>query len=191
MARSLHVLTVLTFQCVLGYGAGCKATDANCTDSTANTTTTTQVAARATATTQVADDEKGSFYSIWSNYQVAFGFAGFLLLLFILCVVVAVRRKSNMKHRARQRERHCGLMTAAIYDIMSQSQLAHATDATGSESSAIVVEPIKPPSYEEINREAAVPQDPPPSYRESITESFRESMKDYPEHYCQSVIRKY
>lgn len=32
-------------------------------DSTANTTTTTQVAARATATTQVADDEKGSFYS--------------------------------------------------------------------------------------------------------------------------------
>lgn len=177
MARSFHVLTVLTFQCVL--------------DSTANTTTTTQVAARATATTQVADDEKGSFYSIWSNYQVAFGFAGFLLLLFILCVVVAVRRKSNMKHRARQRERHCGLMTAAIYDIMSQSQLAGATDATGSGSSAIVIEPIKPPSYEEINREAAVPQDPPPSYRESITESFRESMKDYPEHYCQSVIRKY
>lgn len=82
-------------------------------------------------------------------------------------------------------------MTAAIYDIMSQSQLAGTTDATGSESSAIVVEPIKPPSYEEINREAAVPQDPPPSYRESITESFRESMKDYPEHYCQSVIRKY
>lgn len=88
-------------------------------------------------------------------------------------------------------ERHCGLMTAAIYDIMSQSQLASATNATESGSSAIVVEPVKPPSYEEINREAAVPQDPPPSYGESIRESVRESMKDYPEHYCQSIIRKY
>lgn len=183
MAWSFHVLTVLTFQSVLGYGAGCMDTDGNCTDST----TTTQT----TATTLVADDITGSFYSIWSNYQVAFGFAGFLLLLFILCVVVAVRRKSNMKRRARQRERHCGLMTAAIYDIMSQSQLASATNATESGSSAIVVEPVKPPSYEEINREAAVPQDPPPSYGESIRESVRESMKDYPKHYCQSIIRKY
>lgn len=81
-------------------------------------------------------------------------------------------------------------MTAAIYDIMSQSQLARETDATGSGSPNIVVEPIKPPSYEQINREATVPQDPPPSYGESIRESFRESMKDYPEHYCQSIIRK-
>lgn len=46
-------------------------------------------------------------HRIWSNYQVAFGFAGFLLLLFILCVVVAVRRKSNVKHRARQRGKCC------------------------------------------------------------------------------------
>lgn len=181
MARSFHVLTVLTFQSILGYAAACLDIDVNCTDSTTKTITTTQK----------TDDEKGSFHSIWSNYQVAFGFAGFLLLLFILCVVVAVRRKSNMKQRARQRERHCGLMTAAIYDIMSQSQLARATDDTGSGSPAIVIEPIKPPSYEEINREAALPQEPPPSYRESIRESYRESMKDYPEHYYQSVIRKY
>ncbi|XP_061179209.1 uncharacterized protein LOC133187828 [Saccostrea echinata] len=158
-----RVLTLATFY-VIGSNADCSF-NTNCTDPQ-----TTTVTAR-------SDDK--NFSSVWSTYQVAFFFGVFVLILGVLCVIV-IKRKAKFGQHSRQQERQCGLMTAAIYDIVTQSQRTN-TGASGSPE--IVVHPVKPPSYDEATKDSNQPECPPPSYRESL----RQSLNEYPEHFCRNI----
>ncbi|XP_048740001.2 uncharacterized protein LOC125654207 [Ostrea edulis] len=168
MDWSCHVLLFVTFY-VIGTEAACS--DRNCTDFWTTTSSP--------AFTSTTSDDK-DFSSVWSTYQVAFFFGVFVLILGILCVIVVKRKAALRNHSQQQQERQCGLMTAAIYDILSQSQRATITDVEANEIPE-VVHPVKPPSYDEVTKESSPPQAPPPSYRESLIQSLNE----YPQHFCQ------
>nr|XP_022297035.1 uncharacterized protein LOC111106600 [Crassostrea virginica] len=171
MDWSCRGLTVLTFY-ILGLHSICiMNTAVNCTGSTPDPTTNTR---NTTLTTPYPSSNKGSFRAFWDNYQVAFCFVGFLLLLGMLCIVVIIRKKS--KRQSQPRDRHCGLMTAAIV------QLSGPPHSGGSGSPNVEVHPVKPPSYEEAINESNS-QGSLPTY----TESLRDSFKEYPKHYCQNM----
>ncbi|XP_062575222.1 uncharacterized protein LOC134237143 [Saccostrea cucullata] len=166
-----RVLTLVTFF-IIGSNANCSL-DRNCSDPQSTTVSTVKIP-RTTA-----PDADKDISSVWSTYQVAFFFGAFVLILGVLCVIV-IKRKARYSQHSRQQDRQCGLMTAAIYDIVTQSQRANA-GAGGSPE--IVVHPVKPPSYDEATKDSEHPECPPPSYRESLRQSFNE----YPEHFCRNI----